>query len=337
MNILQTFTSSFMYANRLPIAVSSTLVLPLTVNSILFSIKAYQNKDQIKRNFTLLSRNIKEAFTKIKDESQTRYLQRLLENISKIAVKTGLVALSIAVPFTVLSTAFAIPAALIAIHALGRIDFWSHKALHAIKSAKNYFHDAFTQRNTESVEAFKTRRYLAIKQIVKISLIAAAALAGAAGVIYFATLLSHARSIWSLYDLLPNQTPTVVFLEYASVGLLHLIQAITAWKMKHKANSLFHVSSALASIAFPLQLIATSAVPRLHHSFIGLLFQLAPWNTLKILGTVINLDALLNATILPSRSYDYMNVLLDCLPLVLTSEASITLAEDVSGRLLASN
>lgn len=248
-----------------------------------------------------------------------------------------MVALSIAVPFTVLSSAFAVPAALIAIHALGRIDFWSHKAHNAIKNAKNYFQDAFTQRNAETVEDFKLRRFLAIKQIAKITLIAAAALAGAAGVIYLATLLSHARSIWSLYDLLPNQTPTVVFLEYAAVGLVHVIEGITAWTRNQKAKAAFHASSALASVAFPLQLIASGSVPRLHHSFIGLLFQLAPWNTLKILGTVINVDALLNATVLPNRSYDYMNVLLDCLPFVLTSEASITLAEDVGGRLLQRN
>lgn len=145
----------------------------------------------------------------------------------------------------------------------------------------------------------------------------AAAIFGLYSIVHYA--LTHFSNIWTIYSLMPDQTPTVVFLEYAAVGALHGGLGMNKWRKGDKTGALFHFLSMGAAFAFPTYyfLAATPIAPmRLHHSFEGLALSLLPFNTAKAIGTTIALDSALYF-FSPfghyeawNKRYDFMNILL---------------------------
>ena len=329
----------FVWEYRNALLPAIVTVVPLAIEAGLFLKTVYSNPDQFKQKCSDLKNRICDAFQKRSTETSSDYKKRLLKNIFITVVALSALAAAAVCPFLMLPSAFAIPAAIGLVQTVGKCLISASKIPNLISRVKNYLVDSFHQRSDESLESFQRRRLQAIKKIVLYSVLFAAAIAAVCCASYFASAASHVTSVWSIPDLLPNQTPVVATLEYLAVGTAHAVQAIRAWRANDKSKAAMHMTAALFSILFPLgYLLQDPSKMRLHHSFTGLLLMLAPWRPVQILGGAIALDSSLyfiysqhgvgqtHVTTSPWGSqrivtdqYDFMNTIFDNLPFVLTS------------------
>lgn len=303
MESVQEFSKSFVWNARgylLPL----TLAVPAAMVAI--SLVGY-----VYKNFSLITKKMGEAkeflvssFTQKKGESDSEFRKRVVKNIFIGAACTtlfaGMVSACVVCPIMLLPSYLAIPSAISGICLLGDA-FVNGKSYYKsfqekVQSAKEWANDAFYPRAGESSQE-ATRRIakniaLTVLGVVIVGGTIAAAAYGMYSLIHYA--LSQTISKWDPYNLLPFQTPVVVFLEYAVVGLLHGALAVKNWLQGNKAAAAFHFGNLIMSFAFPIYYLldATPASPmRLHHSFIGLSLSLLPFKTMKAMGTTIMLDS----------------------------------------------
>lgn len=322
-------------------------ILPITLCAIPLAIEAgkfihtcWKDPGAVKRNVLELKQKVCNAFQQQPNEDQEQFRKRFKKNILLTVLALTVLAAAAACPFFVLPAAFAIPAALAGIHAVGLAIKYIYKNPDIIGKVKNYLKDAFTRRPEESVEKFHARRNDAIKRIVGYTLLFAATVTAICFASHIALLMAKVESVWSLSSVLPMQTPLVVFLEYLTVGALHAVQAVRHWKKGNKSRAVFHMACTLLSIVFPLGYFFESAHGmRLHHSFIGLLLQLAPWRCVRVFGSVVTFDSSLyfisdKRGYLDGKkafhSYDFMNTVVHKMPFVLGCLTGLALIEKIT-------
>jgi hypothetical protein len=106
-----------------------------------------------------------------------------------------------------------------------------------------------------------------------------------------------------------------IYLEYITVGLIHLSCAFHQLSKGNKKLALFYFLNSLIGFFIPLSRIGEEN-PRLHHDFSGLVLSLAPFRALKFLGTGYTLDSLMyhidsDRSYLNHSSYDFANIVLE--------------------------
>lgn len=331
------FSQSFFWTYRDTILPATTLWIPLAIEGIGVIGAILQDPGCIGRKLSSMKQSVYDATHQRQEEKLSDYRKRLAINIAITAVAVAAIGLSVAAPFILMPGTFAIPAALAAIQTSTLALKYIFKLPGLAQRAKDYLVDSFNQRQGESLELFHARRCSAVMRMALCAALFAGAAAAACFLPYLANCFAGA-SVWNLYDVLPFQTPAVVFAEYLFLGGLHAIESIRAWKQGNKQASLFHLACALSSILFPAHDCIYGSQPmRLHHSFIGLALQLAPWRSVKFFGSVVSFDSMLYI-FSPRRGYvnewgsfnqyDYMNTVVDRLPFVLNSLTFLTILEN---------
>ena len=157
-----------------------------------------------------------------------------------------------------------------------------------------------------------------------LALIAAAAVAAAAGLMVVCPLMSGV--LWGLPSFLPWQTPAVVFAEYAAMGLIHGVQALQKWRSGDIASAVFHTLSAALGFVFPSYYLHHDM--RLHHSFYGLLMMALPWRP-EFLGSVVTLDSFMYLVEPHYYVNDFVNLMVDHFPMFFQGYGAATLENDV--------
>jgi hypothetical protein len=317
MTTIQDFAHSFVWDYRAQI-LPAVLAAPIAIEATRLAVNVVQKPEVAASNLRRLKQVLVDSFTRAPLETSSEFRLRLVKNVLKALAALALIGAAACCPFIILPSAFAIPVAIIAIYGVGLALKQMNKLdVHAI------FVRPFLREAGESDAAYRKKVLLNVgKVLCGLVLIAGAVFAlmhvGALGGL-IATLAK--MNPWSIPSLLPTQTPLVVFLEYAAIGLLHLALAAKAFYNREKGLGCFHLFNALLSIAFPLYYFLSDPVGmRLHHSFTGLLLQLMPFNCLKLLGGMITFDSALNV-FFPGRGgfdafghfhqYDIMNIIVE--------------------------
>jgi hypothetical protein len=307
-----------------------------------------------------------EGVTQKKGETPTEFKKRVGFGITKSLLKVGMLA-GIAFGFFTLISTFppflVIPAAVAAICLVGElmINGKAHLASLAERAVKvgDFLEESFTRKIGESDSEARWRigKNVLIATVCTVAVCAVVVgLASGLNVVLANAALVLAKSnfsVWGLQNLLPSQTPVVVFMEYLAVGLLHGVLAVKKWLDGDKKGAIFHFINLGLSIFFPFMYLsgATAAVPmRLHHSFIGLLLQLSPFRALRALGGMITLDSALYF-LAPIRGgleqlpggvsrffqYDFQNIIVDNLNRYLSTLAVLCGIQYAVDRLLPKN
>jgi len=355
---VQEFSKYFVWNAR-------SYLLPLTL-AIPAAMVAISLVGYVYKNFSLIKRKLGEAkeflissFTKKKGESDSEFRKRVVKNIfigaACTALFAGMVSACVVCPIMLLPSYLAIPSAISGICLLGDAlvngKSYYKNLQEKVQSAKEWANDAFYPRDGESTKEASLRIAkniaLTVLGVAIVGGTIAAAAYGMYSLVHYA--LSQTISTWNTYNLLPFQTPVVVFMEYAVVGVLHGVLAVKNWLQGNKAAAAFHFGNLIMSFAFPIYYLlnATPSAPmRLHHSIIGLSLSLLPFKTMKAIGTTIMLDSSLY--FLSSlrgydtnvwygnkfTSYDFMNFFLEHMSSYLSALAVMCGAEYAIDRIL---
>lgn len=334
---IKSFSESFVWKNQGVIIPITAIGVPLAIETGFFLKKVFQDPGIIKRKLIELKNDIYFAFHQRENESEQDFLKRRKRNIVISVIAAVCIAGAVACPFLILPTAFAIPAALSAAYAVGKLFLTIQRNPNLFRKVKEFVTDAFKQRENESLKDFQARRWQAIKRIALYSLIFATAVTAIVVAPFISMSLSHASSVWAAADIIPFQTKGVVFAEYLLLGAMHAVQAARYWMKGDKARAAFHATGALASIYFPFFYMFTPGHGmRLHHSFIGLTLMLAPSAPVRTFGAFIALDSSLYAfadkrggvnACGKFKEHDYMNSIYADLPMVLQALVSLSLLQ----------
>lgn len=236
------------------------LLGPVAVTCAALGTKIYQNPGVVTKKL----QSAKQAFSNA--------------SIKKIVFVIAAISLAGAFPFILLPATFAIPAALIAIGSVALLLKNGQKWTHQVKAA-------FTPQANETTSQARKR---ILKNVVigigLASLTIAFAVLGAQWIAAFTT-----GSIWGFASIIP-QTKLTLFLEYGALGLFHFYKAYNA---KSKGEAAFHIGSGILSFVFPIYycFFSPASEIRLHHSFLGLLFQLVPIPALQAFGALVTFDS----------------------------------------------
>jgi len=337
---IQNFAGTFFHDSSSLILPAAVIGVPLVMQGVKIGMAIYEDPGCVKRNFLELKKKIVNAFTQQPDEDSAAFKRRLAKNIALTVLAVAILSAAAVCPFFILPASFAIPAALAGVHAVGLGIKYVYKSPDIFAKIKYYLVDSFKKRTGETDDEFKARRFEAIKRIVLCTLVFAAAVTAICFASHISLAMSKAASIWDITSILPNQTPLVVFAEYLAVGVLHSIQAVRYWKKGDKKRAIFHMTSALLCVAFPLgYFFDNSHGMRLHHSFTGLLLQLAPWDSVKAFGCFITFDSSLyfvnnkrgfKDNFGSFTQYDFMNSVVDRMSFVLTALTAMCLLEKIT-------
>lgn len=339
MNI-SVFSPSYVWDTRHSIIQATTFAIPLAIEAIHLGCKLHENPHYFQDCASGIKKEVSALFGRNGEENK-EYLLRLAKNVARIALASFMIGGAAAAAFILSPATFAIGAALCA----AQLTAYAWKGLDnlpgIIKERVAYFKDAFQGKEGDTEEIYKTRRREALFEIAKGVAILAATLSIAVGGWQVALLLSKAPNLWSLSDMLPNQTTLVVFMEYGLLGIGHSAMAAHSWVKGEKAAALFHLISAVSAVAFPVSYLYGGGEMRLHHSFIGLALQLVPLRPVQCLGSAITFDAFLNSYLGMQgiergepvireaytyvNQYDYENALLENLPFAVTSLAGCSI------------
>lgn len=322
--------------------VPATLIAAAALQLGMIIKKIWQDPGCIQRSVTHLKENFTHTFHQRTGDTREAFIKRL----AIFTIKTLLITAFVIAPFVVFPPSFAIPLAL-------TLSFYVGKFLFNLEGVKDYFKqkkmaiiDAFTRREGEENPAFYKR--LAINMGKAVLITAALAVVVYTGAVFIPSAIHVVGAGgFDLPSLLPFQCTPVVFLEYLTVGALHAKEAIQAYKRGEKIKALFHIVSAGASIFFPIDYFThpNSLGMRLHHSFMGLALQLAPWRPVKVFGTAVAFDSFLS-TFSPLRggieainignwhlrnfvSYDYMNTVVENLSMLLNGLVGLSLVQEL--------
>lgn len=333
---------TFVWDTRNVIIPVTTLAIPLAIEGIHLAVEVYRNPSCIKDNLLKVWSNLTRDFVKNPGEKDEEYKRRFIKNAVCVQLQALLIIGGGSAAYFLAPPSVSIAAALIAIQVVGKILEGLDQVPQLSRRVVDYLADAFHQKENETPESLYQRRFEAIKKITACTLVFTASVAVICGMGYVGSLLANAKSVWQLSEALPFQTPTVVFLEYATLGVAHAALSAHAWRKGNHSAALFHLMSAITAVAFPVRYIMEGGEVRLHHSFIGLALQLAPWRPVQCLGSVITFDSFLNNYLGAQgidrgeivhdvlrgnivHQYDYQNALVENLPFAVTALSSVCL------------
>lgn len=325
-----------------------TIAIPAALVAIQWGKKAIEDKAFVKNKIETFKMIFKDAYTLREGEDEKEFQRRIRKNyfltISATLLFAAIIGGSIVCPIMVLPPYLAILPAISAIKA--SVNLLAHhemyyKALKGkLKNGKSFLKEFFIKKENESYIQYQKRAAKAIGLFaIGAGLMlgcVASAMYGFHWVIQYA--IAHKISIWNLYNLIPLQTPLGVFLEYATVGVLHTISGMKKFMSGKKKEALFHFVNAALSFIFPIfyYLTQTKQNPmRLHHSILGLGLSLMPSTTLKTVGTYMTLDSALYFFVdkrgyfvgKQFKEYDYQNFFLDNLSSYVSALSSLVLLE----------
>lgn len=334
---------SFVHDYRAAIVPATTICIPIVIETIRLLRQIYEDPTSIKRNIDAFRSLVYFAFHRKEGESDPAFYKRIKTNAAISAIAAFAISGVVCTSFLALPAATAIPAALSAAFALGNLFYKLGQNPVSIKKIKNYLVEAFKQREQETIQEFHLRRWDAIRKVLLYSSVFCICVGAVAIAPSILQTISQVSDVWQVAGFIPFQTPEVVFAEYALLGVLHLIQAIRYWNKSEHTNSIFHLASSLAAIFFPLwYAFAPGNEMRLHHSFTGLLLQLAPFQTVRIFGTFIAADSGLyffssQRGYISNKNrlinYDYLNAVYEQFPLAILGLTAISLFEIVVSHL----
>lgn len=306
------------------IIVPAAIAAPLAIEGAILAKNIYKNPSYPKEKLIHLKDRIVAAFTQQKGETDRQAVLRITKNIFLTLFCLALMAGAIYGSVILLPTSMAISVAISAVFAIGKL-------FANAEEYKKQVIEAFTAKEGEAPEEARKRiRNNVIKTIVLGALGITAVVLGA---YYLAPLLSHFS--WSVS--LPYQTKGVVFMEYASIGVLHSGLAYSKWQKGEKGAALFHLFCGGLSIFFPFMYWNNDM--RLHHSFYGLLAMAMPFRAMKIFGGLVTCDSALYF-LEPLRGYanavgnfvqyDFINSVVDNAPLLVGSYAGAMMLQSIN-------
>ncbi len=355
---LESFCKTFVWEYRETIVPVTTVAIPLTIEVGCFFYEYYKSSKEITAKLTRMKHAIYDVSHR-RDGENIRDFQRRCRKNAKV---TGLFAVTIgttfALPFFIISSAYALPAALTAVSMLAKFLIKIQQHPQFTHKAANYIAGAFQQREGETIEDFHFRRRQAIMHMTKCALIFAVCVTTTCVLAHVAILMSRVSSVWELTKFIPFQTEYMAFLEYLAVALKHALECIQYGKKDEKSRAAYHGISAMFGVFFPLWYLLLDSKIRLHHSFSGLLLQLAPTRVVRTFGCFITLDSFLyyispergylkrcDETYCPHKgptcpyydrfvNYDYMNAVYSQFSTVLQGLVAISLLQKISEELL---
>lgn len=336
---ITTISRSFVWENCAAIIPATVIIIPLAIEIGCFFKNLYHDPKIIEKKWGAFKTTIHQAYHRGLNESEEEFHTRYKKNVILSAVALVALAGVSCCPFFILPCAFAIPCALVAVYSVGKLIYTIQQNPKSIQKVQDYLKDAFQQRTDEDINVFHARRWEAIKRIVFCTVIFAAVVGTACIAPYLAIMLTKGSSIWAL-GVMPFQSKAVVFSEYLFVGFLHAIQAARFLYKGERSRAIFHGMAALSAVFFPFwYLFAPGAEMRLHHSFLGLALQLAPWQAVRTLGTFIVLDSSLycfagkrgyqQPQFEMMTEYDYMDAIYENFSTVLLSIVSISFVQKI--------
>lgn len=279
--------------------------IPLAVESGIFLKNAYQQPQILKKKFDSGKKFLVDAFTAPEKTTTKAKVLHVSKNIFITLLACSVAGTLAYLSIVFLPSSMAISVAMLSIFYTGKFFLEGKKFLNNLK----------IQKDETKVQAKKRITVLVIKTIAKVALLLTV---GTVFTLFVAKPLLISGFTWHLK--LPFQTNLVVFLEYASVGVLHLGLAGRSFLKKNKKDALFHLFAGALSFIFPTHYLHTKM--RLHHSFYGLILMALPYRSAKFIGTLVTLDSA-SYFISPKRgyfsvsdwgtknfnSYDFINVL----------------------------
>ncbi|MBI2742430.1 MAG: hypothetical protein HYX48_00740 [Chlamydiales bacterium] len=312
---ITSFVETFFWAQQ-DLILPAVLAIPAAIEATLFLGSCYQNREGI-------AERLKEAKVHLFDIYENKPA-----DVAKLAAVAVLLSGSIIAPFCLLSPTLALPSALLAIVGIGLLWEGAERVPGLIQDLSAWTFETFTPKNEESERDYYLRIGGGVCKVLLVSALALSTglIAFKAGGIIKAVIGMWATRPWSIPSLLPMQTPAVVLMEYALVGLCHLLLAVRAYQKDEKMMALFHGVNALLSFIFPAVYWRDEGSNlRLHHSFTGLLMQLMPFRCTKMLGALISFDSLLyfissnrgHWTYGRFSNFDFMNIVVGNISLIL--------------------
>lgn len=322
-----------------PILVPLAVGAPVVLETALFAKNACQRPHKIREAYDSLKAIFIDSVTRREGEHEGDFYKRLTINILKSVGALMLMGAIAFAPFVVLPLSMAIPLAIVAIYYTGRILSDPKRLGCYLQEKRVEVVAAFTKKLDETDNEYRWRFATNIAKGFGYAALAGGVIAMVAiGIPAILTAVSEG-AIWSIPELMPGQTPLVVFLEYGLIGAIHGVMAANSYRKGERADAAFHAISALMSLVFPLwYFLSPVQGMRLHHSFIGLALGLAPWRGVRMLGSFIAIDSLLYA-FSPVRvdqagdSYDFMNSIIKYFPSFIASMAAAAVIEDVNKRI----
>jgi len=325
---IHNFAKSFFWETRhisVPIflAAAGSFELGLCVK------KCIDHPEIVNQRITQAKRWAFSSFTAKPGETQEAFRSRLVKNVLKTTAVLALFGCAAALPFVFLPLFLAIPLAFIGVYGVFFVLQNAPKIPQKLHQVQETLSRAFSL-SPQGAETVDEAHLRVLKNMGK-AIVAAAAIAALIFCSYHLVLLGIAITAslqagnFAAWQLLPSQTPLVVFLEYAFVGVLHFLRAAYSFSQGNTAQGVVHLIAGVFSLIFPFKYLFFDSIniPRLHHSFTGLLLMLAPWRSVQMLGAMIAFDSFLYFFAArrgywnpKHHSYDFMNTVMKNLGLL---------------------
>jgi len=341
-------TISFMWdwqSTIFPVA----LAIPAALEAVSLARYFQENHEAISDKCFEVKELAAQSFTPKGNEKPEEFRNRAIKNVLLVlGYGLGVAAIAtftVVLPFLSFPIYLAIPIAVLGMCSVGEMVVNGRSNIESAKEKfsklKEKAHDAFIPRKEESRE--ESVRRIGKNLLYTVVALAALGIAayGVTSVVLYALnmLSSGAIGPWNAYDLLPGtRTALGVFGWYGAVGVAHGALACKKWNDGDKKEAVFHMVSAVLSLAFPLIYHFEANPIRMHHSFLGLALMLAPSQSVRSLGGIITFDAGLNTAFNQIRSsgggFDFMNIVLEHLTPIVATLSALSGIEFLRKRLL---
>ena len=298
--------------------------IPIAIEGICLIKNMIQNPGYLKNKFVEAKNFVVDSLTRRDGECTKEAVKRIAKNIFIALSCLALMAGAAYVSIHFLPAAMGISTAISAILIIGKLFMNA-------KTYKANLIDAFKTREGENSTAARKRITISIIKAIAFTAFTAGSIA--LGVHILVPLLH--KFTWAIA--LPWQTKGVVLAEYLSMAIIHLGLCIHKFIKKDRAAALFHLTAAIAAVAFPI--FYWNNEMRLHHSFYGLALMALPSRTTKILGSMVVLDSL-SYMLQPLRGgvdtngrfqkYDFINVIVDNFALFFNGFIGAGIAENIN-------
>lgn len=321
---------NYIWNHRAPIGYT-VLGAPLLLEGGSLALTAISNPSEVKKKLLRAHQFFLSCFTQQPNEEINAFYKRLTVNVLFTSLVLTTAGGVMAAALFTLPYSLSIGAVLATVISLGNLYLNAEKIPLFLEKLRG----CYTQRLGEEEEVARKR---ILKNILISILCGTIALGIGIGLGCLGLqIASGAVSLWNPYSLLPMQTPLVVFLEYALLGVVHFAVAIHAFRKGENKKGFFHLLNGVLGFVFPSLMLAFSAPEeiRLHHSFIGLALALIPFRPVQMLASLISIDSLVNVFFFQYGSwrwgeYDFMNVLVEEQPGAVASTLASCALQKVS-------
>lgn len=280
------------------IALPVLLAIPAAITAIEGIGKAIYHFNDIKQSIGKARKFVVDAFTQRKDETSKQAFKRIAKNVViTLAFFTAVAGIGVAAGIF-FPPMMAIPLTL-------TLGIFLGKAI----LSKEQIIDAFTKRAEE------TNRQAAKRIGINIAItLLGLTLAIMLGVSLPTISQQMDEMIGTLSKgkiwITATGPKAIVVGEYFSLGIAHLMIGLRKFQKGEKWEGFYHCINAFLGFAFPIYRLHNDPDLRIHHDFLGLLIQLAPLRSIKLIGAAFTIDSPLYF-INEFRYYDFANIIVD--------------------------